>query len=103
MELITSEYAAEEARFNLEEEAQKARLNRLLRGLRLLSTVPPGPLPRGVDLPESDRSILLGAIRAQASHLLTGDRRDSGKYFGRRVKGVLTLPPSEYFKRRGEK
>jgi predicted nucleic acid-binding protein len=95
VELLSSGYAIEEARRNLETPAQRGRLTRLLRGVRLV-----GPehftLPRGVRLPEKDRPILLAAIDGGATHLLTGDREHFGLYFRQEIGGVLILPPAEY-------
>jgi hypothetical protein len=36
------------------------------------------------------------ASRRSTTHLITGDRRDLGAHFGRRVGGVLILPPRDY-------
>ncbi len=95
MTLITSDYAIEEARTNLDLPAQKARLTRLLRkvevgGFRHFT------LPRGITLPEKDRPILLAAIDAGATHLLTGDWDHFGPFFRQVIAGVLVLPPAEY-------
>jgi hypothetical protein len=53
-----------------------------------------------VELAEKDAPILLAAIGARATHLLTGDVRDFGRYFGKRLGGVLVLTPGEYLRRR---
>jgi len=34
-----------------------------------------------VDIPEKDVPIVRAALAAEASHLITGDRRDFGRYF----------------------
>ena len=54
------------------------------------------PLPVGVDLPDDDRPILLAAIEARATHLLTGNFRDFHPLYGRPVEGVLILRPADY-------
>ena len=72
--LCTSRYALEEARANLKEHVQHQRLNRLSGSLQLFEAEP-GVLPSGISLPEKDVPILLAALRAGASHLLTGDIR----------------------------
>jgi predicted nucleic acid-binding protein len=95
-ELITSEYAAEEARCNLVEEAQRQRLSKLLRNVRIVPSVAGIPLPSGIVLPEKDRPILMAAIQARATHLLTGDKLHFGKYFARRIAGVLIMLPGVY-------
>jgi uncharacterized protein len=58
-------------------------------------------LPSDVQLPDKDFPILLAAIEARAIHLLTGDVRDFGRYFGKRIGGVLVLMPGEYLGRSG--
>ena len=101
VELLTSAYAAEEARRNLSEESQRARLARLLAKVHIAGGTAAKALPPGVELPVKDRPILISAIVARASHLLTGDREHFGRYFGRRLGGVLVLPPSDYLAGRG--
>jgi predicted nucleic acid-binding protein len=98
VELITSPYAAEEARINLLEGDQRRRLGTLLERVQIVTGV--SGLPPGVTLPEKDRPILQAAVQARATHLLTGDKRHFGKHFGRRYGGVLVLAPAEYFRRR---
>lgn len=79
-----------------------ARLN------ELLSTVEVGeammlPLElRGeVDLPVKDWPVLSGAAAAGATHLITGDVRHFGRYFGERLVGVLVMRPADYLKTLG--
>jgi hypothetical protein len=38
------------------------------------------------------------AVQAKATHLITGDRQDFGRYFGKRILGVLVLTPSAYLR-----
>ena len=98
--LVTSEYAIEEARRNLDQTEQLARLEELLRRLERLPSVSLAPEVRGeVELREKDWPILAGAISANATHLITGDRRDFGAYFGTELFGVLVLPPGDYLRR----
>ena len=98
VELMTSDYAAQEATLNLSEKDQRVRLARLLEKVRMITAV--APLPTGVRLPEKDQPILQAALQARATHLLTGDKEHFGAHFGRRLGGVLVLPPAEYFERR---
>ena len=91
--LCTSHYVAEEARINLAQPDQRDRLADLTQSLSFFDVIH-GKLPREISLPEKDKPILLSAIQAQATHLLTGDRRHFGAYFGRTVAGVLILPPA---------
>ena len=98
VELATSEYAAEEARVNLEAGAQRQRLTRLLARVILVSSATSGSLPQTLALPEKDRPILLAAIEARATHLITGDKLHFGKYFGHVIGGVRILPPGDYLR-----
>jgi uncharacterized protein len=95
--LCTSRYALEEARANLKEHVQHQRLNRLSGSLQLFEAEP-GVLPSGISLPEKDVPILLAALRAGASHLLTGDIRHFGPYLGKRIKGTAVMLPGEYLR-----
>ena len=96
--LCSSRYALEEARVNLTTEDQKQRLNGLAKSLDFFDA-PAIELPRGISLPDKDVPILLAAIKARASHLLTGDVRHFGPYFGRTAHGVRIMPPGEYLRR----
>ncbi len=87
VELITSLYALEEARVNLQESVQRERLEQLSLAMQIMASFVNRPLPEGVILPDKDRPILLAAIDAQATHLLTGGLRDFGPYYGRVVAG----------------
>jgi hypothetical protein len=50
-------------------------------------------------LPDKDVPILLAAIEARATHLITGDVRHFGAYFGKRIEGILVLLPGDYLKK----
>lgn len=100
-ELITSAYAVEEALRNLAQPTQQRRLQRLLRSVRIVPEAEDRALPDAIRLPDKDRPILLAAQAARATHLITGDVTHFGAYFGRRLEGVLILPPADYLKRRG--
>ena len=98
VELMTSAYAAEEARLNLTQEDQRSRLAKFLEKVRMITDV--APLPAGIQLSEKDQPILQAALHARATHLLTGDTQHFGALFGHRFGGVLVLPPAAYFERR---
>ena len=98
-EVMTSGYAAEEARRNLTENAARSRLGKLLERTTLVSEAPNVPLPRSIRLPENDRPILQAAIAAKATSLITGDLRDFGSLFGRTVAGVRIETPAEFLRR----
>src|SRR6266566_802528 len=96
VQLLTSGYAVEEARRNLETTDRRSRLQDLLVAVRIGSEAPQVPLPTGVRLPQNDEPILRAAIAAGATHLLTGDLRDFGHLMGRRVGGLLIQTPGEF-------
>ena len=102
--LITSAYAAEEARRNLGYPEQREDLAGLLDSVEVVTTALPAEhlLYSTVKLPEKDQPILLAAIGAGATHLLTGDFRHFGPYYGERIHGVLILPPGDYLSLRAE-
>lgn len=94
---MTSAYALSEARRNLDDPESRGRLDGLAARLAVVGEAPePRDVP--VFLPPEDRPILAAAIAARASHLLTGDRRHFGPYFGRRIEGVLVLTPGDYLR-----
>jgi predicted nucleic acid-binding protein len=99
VKLLTSTYAVEEARINLRTPTQRLRLARLVERVETISAVHSLRLPAGVILPAKDQPILSGAIQANASHLITGDKEHFDRFFGRKVLGVTVLPPSEYLGR----
>ena len=96
--LLTSLYAIDEARRNLGDVRARDRLDALVSALQIVPDILDGRMPAGVNLPSHDRPILLSAIAAHATHLLTGDRAHFGTWFNRTVDGVLIQRPSEYLK-----
>jgi hypothetical protein len=97
VQLTTSRQAVDEARRNLPT-AQHPELDTLVLHLDVVVTPRQRdwrPLP-GVILPLSDLAILQAAIDTGATHLLTGDRRHFGPYYGQTIEGVLILPPAEF-------
>lgn len=97
VKLISSAYAVEEVRRNLNTPSQNERLDKLLKCLtQILPYHTDTDLPKNVTIREKDKPILLSAISAKADFLITGDVRDFGKFYGKKVKGVIILPPSEY-------
>ncbi|HYA26233.1 MAG TPA: PIN domain-containing protein [Terriglobales bacterium] len=97
--LCSSRYALEEARVNLENEVQRTRLVRLSSRLQLFEGTQL-ELPRGIHLPEKDVPIILAAIDAQATHLLTGDLRHFGPYLGKKIAGITIALPGDYLRMR---
>ncbi len=98
VQLVTSEYAAQESRNNLPDLAQQLRLEQLLQSVeRVNAALHPAPMA-GVSLPEKDWPILHAAIVAQAQYLLTGDARHFGAYFGKTLSGVRVERPAEFLR-----
>jgi len=98
--LITSRYAVAEAERNLDTDEQRARLHVLAAKLSMVDAPQQGALPGGVALVAKDVPILLAAMEARATHLLTGDRAHFGALYAKTVGGVKILPPAEYLKLR---
>jgi predicted nucleic acid-binding protein len=94
--LVTSSYALEEARRNLDRAAQDRRLALLMAQVELVAEASDSPITLSVDLPGDDRPILRAAVASRCTHLLTGDRRAFGPFYGVRIEGVLILRPAEY-------
>ena len=86
-------------RINLPHEDQRTRLNKLTVLLDLVDTSH-GTLPRGITLPEKDVPILLAAIEARCTYLLTGDVRHFGPYLGKKIGGIQIALPAQYLRLR---
>jgi len=82
-QIISSAYAVEEARRNLELKAPAAlhRLKELLRFIEIVMPFPSTPCP--ASLPFKDRPIFQAAHAGGASHLSTGDLKDFGPLMNR--------------------
>ncbi len=100
VQLITSGYAAEEARRNLAEETQRHRLAELLRAVEVVAEADPSSVPGDDRLPDKDQPILRAAVGSRATHLLTGDVTHFGRFFGHEMQVVLVLPPGVYLQSR---
>lgn len=95
-ELVTSEYAWQEAERNLHRPEQRRRLYALAPGIRLVSERGPWPLPPDVILPEKDRPILSAALQCGATHLITGDATHFGVWYGKQIGRLWVLRPGAY-------
>jgi predicted nucleic acid-binding protein len=97
--LITSAYAADEARRNLAVKAPTAlpEFGKLLETAALVREPAPAVIARMKKLPltEKDAPIMAAAVEYGADILVTGDRRDFGHLFGLEVEGVLVLNPAD--------
>ncbi|HVM59303.1 MAG TPA: DNA-binding protein [Verrucomicrobiae bacterium] len=91
-ECVTNAYAVEEARRNIavKEPALVAELDRLTARLEIITAL---ITDLEIDLQPKDVPILGGAVAGGASHLLTGDERDFGAWFGKTVQGVRIVSP----------
>ena len=78
--LATSAYALEEARRNLERKFPHSLedLKSLLRGIQLVEHRPDLWFP--AELAQKDRPIFQAALASHATHLLTGDFHDFGRF-----------------------
>jgi uncharacterized protein len=98
LHLLTSDYAVGEAERNLLAADDRDRLATMLETVEIvtspsLSTLRELPT---VNLPEKDQPILAAAINARATHLITGDKRHFGKFFGQNIRGVLIQTPAQF-------
>ena len=97
--LVTSAYTLEEAKRNLPSWQQTAELERLCHAVDVVSVLPPqGDLSILAKLPENDRPILWAAISLRATHLLSGDFKAFGHFYGQTIEGVAIMPPAAYLK-----
>lgn len=97
--LVTSGYALEEARRNLEDPKRERRLDDLLGSLEVVGEASPQAwLPGSLDLAEKDRPILAAAIASRSTHLVTGDLRHFGHLTGQVVGGVRILRPADHLR-----
>jgi uncharacterized protein len=91
-ECLINAYAVEEARRNLELKFPES-----LRSLESLvdqcELVPHLVTEIKLALPLKDLPIFGGAVAGGATHLLTGDERDFGAYFGKTIQGVKIVSP----------
>jgi predicted nucleic acid-binding protein len=104
VELVTSAYAVEEARRNLDRPEQRAALQDLLQSMEVLAASPGDPpIAIPIELAEKDRPILALAVAARTTHLLTGDVRHFGRFYGQTVVGVHILLPAACLRARRSK
>ena len=99
--LFTSTHAIEEANRNLQKYNPRciSNLNVLIEDMTIVRhDVILEEDPDLSVLPDKDKPLLTAAIAAGATHLITGDRRHFGQWFGKRVKGILIQPPGDYLR-----
>jgi predicted nucleic acid-binding protein len=99
--LITSAYAADEARRNFAVKAPTVltEFEKLLKSVAIVREPAPAVAARMKQLPlvDKDAPIMAAAVEAGADILVTGDRKDFARLFGQEVEGVLVLNPSGTF------
>lgn len=97
-QICASQLAEEEARRNLERKYPEA----LARFEELIQGVERAPDGHGIEcpiaLPEKDRPIMEAAIRANATHLLTGDLKHFGPFMNdpERSAGIIIQTVSDF-------
>ncbi len=96
--LVTSAYALEEARRNLELKSQDSgsRLSAALEAITLVAEAPHSLVTwsRQQGLPPKDAPILAAAIGARADLLVTGDARDFGSLYEVILRGTKVSTPA---------
>jgi hypothetical protein len=97
-DVVTSSFAIEEARRNLEIKFPDAigRFEELLEGIGIVPAVLGQSCP--IDLPEKDVPIFVSALGAECTHLLTGDLKDFGRFMNRskQTAGVLIQTVAQF-------
>lgn len=101
-QLLTSAYAIVEADRNVAKPEQRTRLYRIVQRLEIVDEPRPRRPPAAITLSVKDIPILLAAIDAGATYLLTGDKDHFGKYYGQAIEGVTILRPARYLALRGD-
>ena len=98
--LLVSRFVIEEARRNLPEPTHIRRLDERLTATLLVPESPADRCP--IDLADKDRPVLTAAMAAGATHLITGDSRHFGRYYGTTVGGVTIMRPASYLQARSK-
>lgn len=97
--LFSCDYAIEEARRNLKDQEKLSCLNQLTKNLILISHFQESLIPTDIILRAKDQPILAAAISAKADYLVTGDFKDFGVYFEKKIAGVIIAPPALVIKK----
>lgn len=91
-QLITSEYAKEEAIRNIRVKCETWE-NGFNLIMREMTVVPSIDQPLNVVIAPKDRPILAAAIVQECQRLITGDKKDFGHLFRKEIEGVTILTP----------
>jgi predicted nucleic acid-binding protein len=98
--IVTSDYAAEEARRNIlaKKPEVSGELEKILANIRVEPSAAGSACP--INLPEKDRPIFMSALKAKASHLLTGDLKDFGPHMNQPKKsaGIVIQTIADFLK-----
>jgi uncharacterized protein len=89
-EVVTSPHTLEEARRNLQIKRPQ-HLGGLAAIQRRITITAAFDSQIQVQLPQEDIPVVAGASGSGCSHLWTSDRRHFGRYYGRRIGGVLVV------------
>jgi len=103
--LLSSAYAVQEARQNLamHRPNRLGELEHLVKKLCLVDALlSMTAAVSAAGLPEKDHPILLAAIGAKATHLLTVDKKHFGSLYGQTVEGVVVTTPGDYLRQRSK-
>jgi predicted nucleic acid-binding protein len=91
-ELITSDYAREEAIRNIR--TKRARwefgFNQIMRSIAIVPSI---DQMLDIEIASKDRPILATAIANRCDRLITGDKKDFGHLFEKEFQGVIILSP----------
>lgn len=91
-ELVTSDYALEEARRNiaLKRPAWAKGFRTVAEGVRVVPSI---DMAVELGVPQKDRPIMATALESGCDILVTGDRRHFGHLFGKSVRNLLVVSP----------
>lgn len=89
---VTSSYALEEARRDVILKF-KQNIDTFENNIKKCEIIQYTPQFFNPDIKIKDQPIILAAILCKATHLLTGDERDFGRFFGKVVQGVKIVSP----------
>lgn len=87
---VTSDYAFEEARRNIQLKRQ-VWAKSLETVISQIEVIPSIQFDRPVELSDKDQPILCTAIRSGCQYLVTGDRKDFGHLYDHTVEGVKII------------
>ena len=89
-ELVTSDYAYEEARRNIQAK-REAWFTTFKNITKSMPQLPSAPLLHEIELVDKDRPILGAAISHECDYLLTGDKKDFGHLYGVKIETVTVI------------